>query len=99
MNFAVGKQSNDILLLRTFGDVNSNSHDFILKLGNTKSADGKITLVHFLAEVVEEKFPNIAGWELDLSHIEQASKCMLSSPSFVDVKPVSLLLEAKTFVL
>jgi len=44
------------------------------KLGNTKSADGKITLVHFLAEIIEEKYPKIAGWELDLSHVEQASK-------------------------
>ena len=50
---------------------------FILfQLGNTKSSDGKINLVHFLAEAVEEKYSAIAGWEFDLSHVEQAAKCI-----------------------
>ena len=34
-----------------------------------------MTLVHFLASAVEEKYTNIIGFEEDLSHVEQAAKC------------------------
>ncbi|XP_065058527.1 protein diaphanous homolog 2-like isoform X2 [Rhopilema esculentum] len=60
------------------GSRNERSYGYDLsllnKLGNTKSADGKMTLVHFLASAVEEKYTNIIGFEEDLSHVDQAAK-------------------------
>ena len=32
------------------------------------------TLVHFLAETVEDNYPNIVGFEIELSHVEQAAR-------------------------
>jgi len=46
----------------------------LTKIGNTKSADGKLTLTHFLAEMIQEKYPEVDGWENDLSHLKEGHR-------------------------
>ncbi len=48
--------------------------NFLTKLGSTKSADQKTTLIHFLAKVVENKFPDVMDFSQDLRNIEEASR-------------------------
>lgn len=36
--------------------------------------DGQSTLLHFLEDIIETKYPEIAGFELELSHVEQAAR-------------------------
>jgi len=47
---------------------------FCSQLNSTKSVDGQRNLLHFLAETVEDKYPDIAGFEMEMTHIEAASK-------------------------
>jgi len=60
------------------GTRNSQAHGFDLnllsKIGNTKSVDGKITLTHFIAEMITEKYKEIDGWTHDLTHMHDASR-------------------------
>lgn len=46
----------------------------ILQLQNTRAADGKTTLVHYLAQVVEEKHPDLLQFTEELSYVERASR-------------------------
>ncbi|XP_072832741.1 protein diaphanous homolog 3 isoform X4 [Vicugna pacos] len=46
----------------------------LCKLKDTKSADQKTTLLHFLVEVCEEKHPDILNFVDDLEHLDKASK-------------------------
>ncbi|ELW47371.1 Protein diaphanous like protein 3 [Tupaia chinensis] len=46
----------------------------LCKLKDTKSADQKTTLLHFLVEICEEKYPDILSFVDDLQHLEKASK-------------------------
>ena len=71
-----------ILLMGNYmnaGSRNQQSYGFDLsyltKLGSTKSADQKTTLIHFLAKTVEVKFPDVMDFSLELRNIEEASKC------------------------
>ena len=45
-----------------------------LQLGNTKGVDGKTTLVHYLVETVEKKFPELITFHEELMHVEQAAR-------------------------
>lgn len=45
-----------------------------VQLKDTKSADQKTTLLHFLAQVCEEEFPNVIKFVDDLEHVDRASK-------------------------
>lgn len=36
--------------------------------------DGQLTLVHFLDDVIETKYPEISGFEKELTHVEQAAR-------------------------
>lgn len=36
--------------------------------------DGQLTLVHFLEDVIETKYPEISGFENELTHVEQAAR-------------------------
>uniref|UniRef100_A0A671PSA9 Protein diaphanous homolog 3-like n=1 Tax=Sinocyclocheilus anshuiensis TaxID=1608454 RepID=A0A671PSA9_9TELE len=70
-----------ILLVGNFmnaGSRNAQSFGFNLsslcKLKDTKSADQKSTLLHFLAEICEEKFPEVLKFVEDLQHVDQASR-------------------------
>jgi len=60
------------------GTRNSQAHGFDLnllsKIGNTKSVDGKITLTHFIADMISEKYREISGWTNDMTHIHDASR-------------------------
>uniref|UniRef100_A0A3Q2HRD7 Diaphanous related formin 3 n=1 Tax=Equus caballus TaxID=9796 RepID=A0A3Q2HRD7_HORSE len=46
----------------------------LCKLKDTKSADQKTTLLHFLVEVCEEKYPDILNFVDDMEHLDKASK-------------------------
>ncbi|XP_077014508.1 protein diaphanous homolog 3 isoform X2 [Tamandua tetradactyla] len=46
----------------------------LCKLKDTKSADQKTTLLHFLVEICEEKYPDILNFVDDLEHLDKASK-------------------------
>ncbi|KAK3533897.1 hypothetical protein QTP70_034810, partial [Hemibagrus guttatus] len=46
----------------------------LCKLKDTKSADQMSTLLHFLAEVCEEKFPEVLKFVDDLQHVDRASR-------------------------
>ncbi|XP_041705684.1 protein diaphanous homolog 2 isoform X2 [Coregonus clupeaformis] len=47
---------------------------FLCKLRDTKSADQNTTLLHFLTEKCEEKYPEILRFPEELQHVESASK-------------------------
>ena len=53
---------------------------FSLQLNSTKSVDGQSTLLHFLEDIIEAKYPEIAGFELELSHVEQAARGEWGNP-------------------
>lgn len=44
------------------------------KLKNTKLQDNKLTLVHFLVSVIEEKYPDLMQFKDDFTSLEKASK-------------------------
>lgn len=44
------------------------------QLKDTKSADQKTTLLHFLAEVCEEQFPDVLKFVDELEHVDRASR-------------------------
>ncbi|KAJ3096868.1 hypothetical protein HDU97_005466 [Phlyctochytrium planicorne] len=48
----------------------------ILKMADTKStvANRKHTLLHYLTELLPKKFPNVIGFQDELSHVEDGSK-------------------------
>ena len=46
----------------------------VMQLQNTKASDGKSTLVHYLARVVEEKHPELLQFTDELSYVERASR-------------------------
>ncbi|KAL5279933.1 DIAPH1 family protein [Megaselia abdita] len=47
---------------------------FLTKLSNTKDAENKHTLLHYLADIVEKKFPEALTFYDDLSHVDKASR-------------------------
>ncbi|XDV51444.1 hypothetical protein PO909_020318 [Leuciscus waleckii] len=70
-----------ILLMGNFmnaGSRNAQSFGFNLsslcKLKDTKSADQKSTLLNFLAEICEEKYPEVLKFVDDLQHVDRASR-------------------------
>uniref|UniRef100_A0A3P8VEC4 Diaphanous related formin 1 n=1 Tax=Cynoglossus semilaevis TaxID=244447 RepID=A0A3P8VEC4_CYNSE len=50
------------------------SISYLCKLRDTKSADQKQTLLHFLADVCQEQYPDIMGFPDELIHVEKASR-------------------------
>ncbi|XP_062983497.1 protein diaphanous homolog 3 [Elgaria multicarinata webbii] len=51
----------------------------LCKLKDTKSADQKITLLHFLVELCEEKYPSLLSFVEDLQHLDKASRVSAES--------------------
>uniref|UniRef100_A0A671UA95 Diaphanous related formin 1 n=1 Tax=Sparus aurata TaxID=8175 RepID=A0A671UA95_SPAAU len=47
---------------------------YLCKLRDTKSADLKQTLLHFLAEVCQEQYPDVMSFTDELIHVEKASR-------------------------
>lgn len=50
------------------------SISYLCKLRDTKSADQKQTLLHFLAETCQEQYPEVMTFPEELIHVEKASK-------------------------
>ncbi|XP_056457219.1 protein diaphanous homolog 1 [Gadus chalcogrammus] len=50
------------------------SMSYLCKLRDTKSADHKQTLLHFLADVCQEQYPEVMGFSDELVHVEKASR-------------------------
>lgn len=50
------------------------SVSYLCKLRDTKSADQKQTLLHFLAETCQEQYPEVMTFPEELIHVEKASK-------------------------
>lgn len=48
--------------------------NFLTKIKNTKSSDGKTTLMHFLAQIVENKYPEILNFAEELMHVDHAAR-------------------------
>lgn len=47
---------------------------YLTKLTNTKDSDNKQTLLHYLADLVEKRFPDALNFYDDLSHVDKASR-------------------------
>ncbi|XP_045407015.1 protein diaphanous homolog 1 isoform X4 [Lemur catta] len=47
---------------------------FLCKLRDTKSTDQKMTLLHFLAELCENNYPDVLKFPDELTHVEKASR-------------------------
>lgn len=47
---------------------------FPAQLKDTKSADQKTTLLHFLVEVCEESYQDVLNFVEDFQHLDKASK-------------------------
>ena len=60
------------------GSKNQQSYGFELnyltKLSHTRSVDQKTTLLHFLANTIEAKFPEVLDFDKDLRNVEAASR-------------------------
>ncbi|KAM8894432.1 protein diaphanous homolog 3-like isoform 2-T2 [Spinachia spinachia] len=76
-----GRMLELVLLLGNYmnaGSRNAQSYGFDLsslcKLKDTKSADQKTTLLHFLAQVCEEEFPDVIKFVDDLKHVDRSSR-------------------------
>ncbi|XP_029142084.1 protein diaphanous homolog 2 [Protobothrops mucrosquamatus] len=52
---------------------------FLCKIRDTKSSDQKTTLLHFLADICEEKYQDILKFPDELEHVESASKVSAQS--------------------
>ncbi|XP_072837123.2 protein diaphanous homolog 2 isoform X2 [Pogona vitticeps] len=52
---------------------------FLCKIRDTKSSDQKTTLLHFLAEICEERYRDILKFPDELEHVESASKVSAQS--------------------
>ncbi|CAL8270652.1 unnamed protein product [Boreogadus saida] len=50
------------------------SMSYLCKLRDTKSADHKQTLLHFLVDVCQEQYPEVMGFTDELVHVEKASR-------------------------
>ncbi|XP_015281140.1 PREDICTED: protein diaphanous homolog 3 [Gekko japonicus] len=51
----------------------------LCKLKDTKSVDQKTTLLHFLVEICEEKYPDVLRFVEDLQHVDKASRVSAES--------------------
>uniref|UniRef100_A0A8C2WGI6 Diaphanous related formin 1 n=1 Tax=Cyclopterus lumpus TaxID=8103 RepID=A0A8C2WGI6_CYCLU len=55
------------------------SISYLCKLRDTKSADLKQTLLHFLADVCQEQYPEVMSFADELIHVEKASRVAAES--------------------
>ncbi|ELK36927.1 Protein diaphanous like protein 3 [Myotis davidii] len=73
--------------------------NFLCKIRDTKSADQKTTLLHFIAEICEEKYRDILKFPEELEHIESASKAQIlkSNLAAMEQQIVNLERDIKKF--
>lgn len=50
---------------------------FLTKLTNTKDLDNKQTLLHYMVETIENKFPELLNFGEELPHVERAARVSL----------------------
>ena len=48
--------------------------DTLLQLSNTKSADNKSNLMHYLVDIVQKKYTDLINFDEELIHVEQAAR-------------------------
>ncbi|XP_063932509.1 protein diaphanous homolog 3-like [Zophobas morio] len=65
--------------IKSVGPVHGFKLEFLTKLSNTKTVDNRATLLNFLAEVIDNNFPDIANWYEDLPSVEAASRADVSA--------------------
>lgn len=53
--------------------------DSLLKLSDTRARNNKITLMHYLCKILDEKQPELLDFYKDLVHLEAASKLQLKN--------------------
>ncbi|GJQ75438.1 dia [Trypoxylus dichotomus] len=75
-----------ILLLGNYMNTGNNNAqaygfeiNFLTKLNGTKDVHNKCTLLHYIVETVENKFPEILNFYDEMSHIDQASRVSLDT--------------------
>lgn len=75
-----------ILLLGNYLNTGSNNAQafgfeigFLTKLTNTKDQDNKFTLLHYIVDTIENKFPDALGMPEDLSHVAKAARVSLEN--------------------
>ena len=64
---------------------------FLTKLGSTKSADQKTTLIHFLASTVENKYPDVMDFHQELRNVEEATRSNAQSSKCLNLCLYSIL--------
>eukprot|EP00127_Corallochytrium_limacisporum_P000455 Clim_evm11s13 gene=Clim_evmTU11s13 len=71
--------------------------DFLTKIGNTKTTDNKLTLTHYLAEIVENNYQDILKWKEDLLSVEAATRASAQTlqQEFTDLKRGAAMLESE----
>lgn len=52
---------------------------FLTKLTNTKDLDNKQTLLHYMVETIESKFPEMLNFGEELPHVERAARVSLEN--------------------
>uniref|UniRef100_A0A1L8DMG4 Putative rac1 gtpase effector frl n=1 Tax=Nyssomyia neivai TaxID=330878 RepID=A0A1L8DMG4_9DIPT len=52
---------------------------FLTKLSSTKDYENKQTLLHFVVDVVEKKFPDALALDKDLSHVDKACRVSMEN--------------------
>lgn len=52
---------------------------FLTKLTSTKDNENKHTLLHYITDVVEKKFPDVLNFYEDLQHVDKASRVSLEN--------------------
>ncbi len=51
-----------------------NSFLFCIQLTDTRTHDKRLTLLHFIVETIEERFPDIGRFDTDLQAVEKAAQ-------------------------
>lgn len=51
---------------------------FLPKLTSTKDVENKTTLLHYLVETIERKFPELLNFHEELEHVDRASRVRIS---------------------
>lgn len=52
---------------------------FLTKLTNTKDSDNKHTLLHYMIDTIESKFPELLNFNEELPHVERAARVSLEN--------------------
>ena len=58
---------------------------FLTKLTGTKDVENKTTLLHYLVEIIERKFPELLSFCEELEHIDKASRVRFYDKSHVKI--------------